>query len=43
MTMHVARRRVNVDQETGDVLQDQRTISYADGGVIAVTTTYGAR
>jgi hypothetical protein len=31
---------VSVDAETGDVLQDQRTLMAADAGAIPVTTTY---
>ena len=31
---------VAVDAETGDVLQDQQTISFAEAGAMRVTTTY---
>ena len=31
---------VAVDAETGDVLQDQRTMSFAEAGAMRVTTTY---
>ena len=31
---------VAVDAETGDVLQHRRTMSFAEAGAIAVTTTY---
>ena len=31
---------VSVDAETGDVLQDQRTTSFAEAGAMLVTTTY---